>query len=83
MKSAFPIKMYINIVQICLKMIAIVKMDNNGFELIITYSEFLLICFESKVTETEIFSKILKELNIDKQMFTIFSLEELLFMLIY
>ena len=83
MKSAFPIKMYINIVQICLKMIAIVKMDNNGFELIITYSEFLLICIESKVTETEIFSKILKELNIDKQMFTIFSLEELLFMLIY
>ena len=64
-------------------MIAIVKMDNNGFELIITYSEFLLICIESKVTETEIFSKILKELNIDKQMFTIFSLEELLFMLIY
>ena len=56
-------------------------MDNNGFELIITYSEFLLICFESKVSETEILSKILEELDIDNQMFTIFSLEELLFML--
>ena len=64
-------------------MIAIVKMDNNGFELIITYSEFLLICFESKVPETEILSKILEELDIDNQMFTIFSLEELLFMLKY
>ena len=59
----------------------IVKMDDNVFELIITYSEILLICFESKVSETEILSKILEELDIDKQMFTIFSLEELLFML--
>ena len=59
----------------------IVKMDNNGFELIITYSEILLICFESKVSEIEILSKILEELDIDNQMFTIFSLEELIFML--
>ena len=61
----------------------IVKMDNNGFELIITYSEILLICFESKVSETEILSKILEQLDINNQMFTIFSLEELLFMLKY
>ena len=83
LKSAFPIKMYINIVKICLKIIIIVKMDNNGFELIITYSEILLICFESKVSETEILSKILEQLDINNQMFTIFSLEELLFMLKY
>ena len=72
LKSAFPIKMYINIVKICLKIIIIVKMDNNGFELIITYSEILLICFESNMSETEILSNILEELDIDNQMFTIF-----------
>ena len=75
--------MYINIVQICLKIMTIVKMDNNGFELIITYSEILLICFESKVSEAEILSKILEEIDIDNQMFTILCLEELLFMLKY
>ena len=64
-------------------MMTIVKIYDNGFELIITYSEILLICFESKVSETEILSKILEELDIDNQMFTIFSLEELLFMLKY
>ena len=56
-------------------------MDNNGFELIITYSEILLICFESKVSETEILSKILEELDIDNQKFTILGLYEPLLML--
>ena len=55
----------------------------SGFWLIFTNNVFLLICIEIKVSEIEILSEILEELDVDNKMFTIFGLQEHLFRLKY
>ena len=52
------------------------KCENGlyGFWLIFTNNVFLLICIEIKVSEIEILSEILEELDVDNKMFTIFGL---------
>ena len=52
------------------------KCENGlyGFWLLFTNNVFLLICIEIKVSEIEILSEILEELDVDNQMFTIFGL---------
>ena len=45
-----------------------------GFWLLFTNNVFLLICIEIKVSEIEILSEILEELDVDNKMFTIFGL---------
>ena len=52
------------------------KCENGlyGFWLLFTINVFLLICIEIKVSEIEILSEILEELDVDNKMFTIFGL---------
>ena len=52
------------------------KCENRlyGFWLIFTNNVFLLICIEIKVSEIEILSEMLEELDVDNKMFTIFCL---------
>ena len=52
------------------------KCENGlyGYWLIFTNNVFLLICIEIKVSEIEILSEILEELEVDNHMFTIFGL---------
>ena len=52
------------------------KCENGlyGFWLLFTNNVFLLICIEIKVSEIEILSEILEELDVDNKMFTIFGL---------